>query len=479
MKLTFLGAAQTVTGSRYLLEAGDKRVLIDCGLFQGTRNLRLRNWDPQPFPAGSLDAVILTHAHIDHCGYLPVLARSGYRGPVYCTPGTADLCGVMLRDSARLQEEDAAFANRHGFSKHHPALPLYTLEDAEQALRLIAPRPFDEPIALGEQLSFRLLPAGHILGAASVVLCNGHTVIAFSGDLGRPGDPIVRAPSPPVHADYLVVESTYGDRLHDALNPEDELAGMFSRTFARGGIVVMPCFAVGRAQEVLYYIARLKQSGRMANVPVYLDSPMAISVTDLYRRHMGDHRLTVSQVHAIDHAAFMARTVDESKAIAGRNGPMVIIAGSGMATGGRVLHHLSVYVSDPRNTIALVGYQAPGTRGAALEAHAPAIKLHGDYVRVRAEISSITSLSAHGDYRETLRWLAGMTCPPVRTFVTHGEPAAADALRRRIVETLHWDCCVPEYGQSFELAEEAVQSYPCTRSLAEELLPAPAAGAAP
>ncbi|CAM2144158.1 metallo-beta-lactamase family protein [Paraburkholderia tropica] len=461
MKLTFLGAAQTVTGSRYLLEAQGKRVLIDCGLFQGTKNLRLRNWAPLPFPADTLDAVILTHAHIDHCGYLPVLARSGYRGPVWCTPGTADLCGVMLRDSARLQEEDAAFANRHGYSKHKPALPLYTLEDAEAALRLLAPREFDTPVALGEQLTFRLLPAGHILGAASVVLCSGSTVVAFSGDLGRPDDTLMRAPMPPVHADYLVVESTYGDRLHDALDPEDELAHLFARTFARGGIVVMPCFAVGRAQEVLYYIAHLKETGRMANVPVYLDSPMAISVTDLYRHHMREHRLSISQLHAIDHAAFMTRTVDDSKAIAARHGPMVIIAGSGMATGGRVLHHLNLYAPDPRNTIALVGYQAPGTRGAALEAHAPTIKLHGDYVRVRAEVASISSLSAHSDYRETIRWLAGMTCPPVRTFVTHGEPAAADALRRRIAETLHWDCCVPEHGQTIELPENPVREHPC------------------
>ncbi|CAB3798997.1 Ribonuclease [Paraburkholderia caffeinitolerans] len=461
MKLTFLGAAQTVTGSRYLLEAQGKRVLIDCGLFQGTKNLRLRNWEPLPFPADTLDAVILTHAHIDHCGYLPVLVRHGFRGPVYCTPGTADLCEVMLRDSARLQEEDAAFANRHGFSKHHPAQPLYTLEDAEAALRLIGPREFDVPVSLGENLIFRFLPAGHILGAASVVLCSGHTVLAFSGDLGRPDDPLMRAPVPPVHADYLVVESTYGDRLHPALNPENELAEMFARTFARGGIVVMPCFAVGRAQEVLYYIAHLKEAGRMANVPVYLDSPMAISVTELYRHHMREHRLTISQLHAIDHAAFMTRSVDDSKAIASRNGPMVIIAGSGMATGGRVLHHLNLYAPDPRNTIALVGYQAPGTRGAALEAHAPTIKLHGDYVRVRAEVASISSLSAHADYRETLRWLAGMTCPPTRTFVTHGEPAAADALRRRIAETLHWDCCVPEQGQTIELPENPVRARPC------------------
>lgn len=461
MKLTFLGAAQTVTGSRYLLEADGKRVLIDCGLFQGTKNLRLRNWEPLPFAADTLDAVILTHAHIDHCGYLPVLVRNGYRGPVYCTPGTADLCDVMLRDSARLQEEDAAFANRHGFSRHHPALPLYTTKDVESTLRLVGPREFDSPMALGNQLSFRLLPAGHILGAASVVLCCGHTVIAFSGDLGRPDDPLMRAPAPPAHADYLVVESTYGDRLHEALDPEDELAAMFARTFARGGIVVMPCFAVGRAQEILYYIARLKDGGRMPNVPVYLDSPMAISVTDLYRRHMGEHRLTVSQLHAIDHAAFMTRTVDDSKSIASRRGPMVIIAGSGMATGGRVLHHLNLYAPDPRNTIALVGYQATGTRGAALEAHAPSIKLHGDYVRVRAEVSSISSLSAHADYRETIRWLAGMNCPPVRTFVTHGEPAAADALRRRIVETLHWDCCVPEYRDTVELPDEPVREHPC------------------
>jgi metallo-beta-lactamase family protein len=460
MKLTFLGGAETVTGSRFLLEAAGKRVLIDCGLFQGTKNLRRRNWEALPVPAGSIDAVILTHAHIDHCGYLPVLARDGFRGPVYCTPGTADLCEVMLRDSARLQEEEAEFANRHGYSKHDPALPLYTLQDAERALRLIGPREFDAPAALNEQLAFRLLPAGHILGAASVeVACNG-TLLAFSGDLGRPDDPLMRAPSPPARADYLVIESTYGDRLHDALNPEDELADVFARTFSRGGVVVMPCFGVGRAQEILYYIARLKEAGRMPGIPVYLDSPMAISVTDLYRRHMREHRLTLSQLHAIDHAAFMTRTLDESKAIAGRRGPKLIIAGSGMATGGRVLHHLALYASDPDNTIALVGFQAAGTRGAALEAHEPSIKLLGEYVPVHAEIASISSLSAHADYNETLRWLGGMARPPTRTFVTHGEPAAADALRRRIAETLGWRCDVPAYLDAFDLPERAEREHP-------------------
>ncbi|OAJ53491.1 MBL fold metallo-hydrolase [Paraburkholderia ginsengiterrae] len=451
MKLTFLGASETVTGSKYLLEDTGVRILVDCGLFQGVKNLRLRNWAPLPVPADSLEAVILTHAHIDHSGYLPLLVRNGFRGPVYCTPGTADLCNIMLRDSARLQEEEADFANRHGYSKHKPALPLYTLDDAQRALQLFVPRAFDEPVNLTHGLCFRFLRAVHILGAASVVMCRNHKILAFSGDVGRPEDPIMHAPTRLVHADYLVVESTYGDRLHPDSIPEDELARIFSRTFAKGGIVVMPCFAVGRAQEILYYIAKLKETGRMANVPVYLDSPMATSVTEVYRRHLNEHRLTVSEANAIDKAAIMVRTVDQSKEIAGHHGPMVIIAGSGMATGGRVLHHLHLYADDPRNTIVLVGFQAPGTRGAALAAHEPSIKLHGEYVRVRATVESVTSLSAHADYREMLQWLSGLADPPKRTFVTHGEPAAADAMRRRIAETLGWPCEVPVYQETVEL----------------------------
>ncbi|MFM0725940.1 MBL fold metallo-hydrolase [Paraburkholderia strydomiana] len=451
MKLTFLGAAETVTGSRYLLEGAGLRVLIDCGLFQGTKNLRLRNWNPSPIDVGKLDAVILTHAHLDHSGYLPVLVRMGYRGPVYCTRGTRDLCQIMLRDSARLQEEEAAYANRHGLSKHHPALPLYTLEDAENALELLDPRDFDVPKKLNDHGCFRLLPAGHILGAASVVLCVEGKVIAFSGDLGRPEDPIMRAPMPLAHADYLVVESTYGDRLHEKADPATELAEVFASTFRRGGIVVIPCFAVGRAQSILHYIAQLKATGRMANVPVFLDSPMATSVTQLYQHHVGEHRLSTAQANAISHAAQMVRTVDESKAILGRHGPMVIIAGSGMATGGRVVHHLKAFAPDHRNTIALVGYQAAGTRGAALAAGAPTIKIHGDYVRVRASVVSLSSLSAHADYGEVLSWLRSIPDPPQRTFVTHGEPAAADAMRRHIEETYHWRCEVPLYAQTVDL----------------------------
>ncbi|MBB5442393.1 MULTISPECIES: MBL fold metallo-hydrolase RNA specificity domain-containing protein [unclassified Paraburkholderia] len=453
MKLTFLGASETVTGSKYLLEEPGLRILVDCGLFQGLKNLRLRNWAALPAPADSIDAVILTHAHLDHSGYLPLLARHGFRGPVYCTPGTAALCEIMLPDSAKLQEEEADFANRHGFSKHQPALPLYTQDDAQRALHLLAPRRFDSPVELPHGLRFRFLPSGHILGAASVVMCRNHKVLAFSGDVGRPEDPIMRAPAPLAHADYLVVESTYGERLHPDANPRDELERIFSRTFAKGGVVVMPCFAVGRAQAILYYIAKLRETGRMAHVPVYLDSPMATSVTEVYRKHLAEHRLTISDANAIDKAAIMVRTVDQSKAIASHNGPMVIIAGSGMATGGRVLHHLRLYASDPRNTIALVGYQAAGTRGAALAAHEPSIKLFGEYVRVRANVESISSLSAHADYHELLTWLSSLTDAPAHTFVTHGEPAAAEAMRRHIVETLGWSCEVPVYGQSVELGQ--------------------------
>lgn len=453
MRLTFLGAAETVTGSKYLLEGAGLRILIDCGLFQGTKNLRLRNWSPPPVDPASLDAVIVTHAHIDHTGYLPVLVRMGFKGPIYATPGTRDLCGVMLRDAAKLQEEEAEYANRHGYSKHRPALPLYTVQDAERVLEQIVAREFDTPVMLDEHAGFRFLPVGHILGASCVVLHMRGKVIAFSGDVGRPNDPIMRDPMPLAHADYLVVESTYGDRLHADADPLEELESLFARTFRRGGVVVIPSFAVGRAQAILRYVSILKTTGRMANVPVFLDSPMAVSVTELYRRHVREHRLTMSEADAIGKAAVMVRTVDQSKEVSGRRGPMVVIAGSGMATGGRVLHHLKAFAPDSRNTIALVGYQAAGTRGAALEAHAPAIKLHGEYIPVRAAVESISSLSAHADYNEMLQWLGKMTAPPERTFITHGEPAAADALRRRITEQLHWRCEVPCYLETVELAE--------------------------
>jgi len=451
MKLTFLGAAETVTGSKYLLEHGTQRILVDCGLFQGAKHLRLRNWSPLPVAADSLGAVLLTHAHIDHCGYLPVLARNGFRGPVYCTPATAELCELMLRDSARLQEEDAAFANRHGYSRHHPALPLYDSADAERAIHLLVPRAFDLPVELADGVSFRFLPAGHILGAASIVLCWQHKVLAFSGDLGRDDDPLMPAPQAPAHADYVVLESTYGDRRHPDGKPEDELADLFETTFARGGAVIVPCFAVGRTQELLYHIAQLKRRRRMADVPVYVDSPLATRVTGVYRRHLAEHRLSVSRVKEIDDVATIVRTVAESKEMAVHGGPKVIIAGSGMATGGRVLHHLRRFAPDPRNTILLVGYQACGTRGAALAAHEPFVKIHGEQVPVRAHVAQIASLSAHADYADTLKWLASLSPSPARVYITHGEPAAAEALRHRIAELQDGIGIVPVYQQTVEL----------------------------
>jgi metallo-beta-lactamase family protein len=451
VRLTFLGATETVTGSKYLLEHEGKRILIDCGLFQGTKNLRLRNWAGPPFAVDSLDAVILTHAHLDHSGYLPVLAQAGFRGPVYCTPGTSTLCGILLLDSARLQEEQAAYATRHGFAKHHPALPLYTVKNAQDALRLMVPRAFNTTTELGSYAAFRLLPAGHILGAASVELKLGDRTLLFSGDVGRPQDPIMRAPQAPPRADVLVVESTYGDRLHPASDPSQEITSVFTDTFRRAGVVVIPCFAVGRAQTLLHFIASLRESGRIARVPVFLDSPMATTVTQAYVGHADEHRLTRSQLESIEHVATFVHSVDESKAVSARKGPMVVIAGSGMATGGRVLHHLKVFAPDDRNTILLVGYQAAGTRGAALAGHAPAIKIHGEYVPIRARVVSLDSMSAHADYAELLDWLRHMPAAPSQTFVTHGEPAAADALRRRIEETLHWPSSVPVYMQSVEL----------------------------
>jgi metallo-beta-lactamase family protein len=316
---------------------------------------------------------------------------------------------------------------------------------------LLVPREFDVPKQLNERACFRLLPSGHILGAASVVLCMEGKVVAFSGDVGRPNDPIMRPPMPFAHADYLVVESTYGDRVHEAADPATQLAEIFQCTFAQGGVVVIPSFAVGRTQSILHYIAQLKASGRMVNVPVYLDSPMASSVTQLYRHHVGEHRLSMTEANAISHAAEMVRTVDESKAVSARHGPMVVIAGSGMATGGRVVHHLKTFAPDSRNTIVLVGYQAAGTRGAALADHVPAIKIHGDYVPVRASVVSLSSLSAHADYRELTGWLRSMSVAPKRVFLTHGEPAAADALRRHLDESLHWRCEVPIYLETVEL----------------------------
>lgn len=452
MQIKFLGATGTVTGSRYLLSAGAASILIDCGLFQGYKQLRLRNWDRMPFAVDSIDAVVLTHAHLDHSGALPLLVRSGFRGKIYCSESTAELCKILLPDSGRLLEEEANYANRHGFSKHAPALPLYSEADAVRSLAFLEPVRFGEPFVIGKAFNVKLERAGHILGAAIVSVRSGETTITFSGDLGRMQDPIMAPPTQVDTTDYLVVESTYGDRLHDPADPTLLLGKTIRETAARGGVTIIPSFAVGRAQSLMYYIHQLKQSGDIPSaLPVYLNSPMAVDATQIYRRHRHDHRLTHEQCEAMCHAAKIVNTVEESIALNQRQVPMVIIAASGMATGGRVLHHLKAFAPDPRNAILFAGFQAGGTRGASMIAGVDAIKIHGEYVRVRAKVAQIDNLSAHADANEIMSWLSHFKTPPARTFITHGEPAAADALRRRIQETLHWDCRVPEYLESVEL----------------------------
>lgn len=451
MRITFLGAVGTVTGSKYLVRAGKARLLVDCGLFQGFKNLRLRNWAPLPLDPSSLDAVILTHAHLDHSGYLPLLVRNGFRGPVLCTPGTADLCEILLRDSAMLQEKDAEFANRHGTSKHHPAQPLYTRKDADRALEQLRGVDYGEDTQIGNGVTLRFERAGHILGSALTRLTWKGTSLQFTGDLGRPESATMPPPARVEEADYLVVESTYGDRRHPDADPEDALAEVINRTSQRGGTVVIPAFAVGRTQTLLYHLSRLKQAKRIPDLPVFLDSPMAIDATEMFARHQGDHKLTHRECQEAFRVATYVRTPEDSRALDRSAMPMVLVSASGMATGGRVLHHLTHFAPDPRNTILFAGFQAGGTRGAAMVAGAGEVKIFGQYVPVKADVRNLDMFSAHADADEILGWLGQFRRPPTMTFITHGEPAASDALRHRIEENLGWACTVPDYKDRFDL----------------------------
>jgi metallo-beta-lactamase family protein len=451
MEIRFLGATGTVTGSKYLLRDGRASVLVDCGLFQGFKQLRLRNWAPLPVKPDSVSSVLLTHAHLDHSGYLPLLVRNGFRGRIHCSEATYDLCRILLPDSGRLQEEDAQYANRRGFSKHKPALPLYTEEDAKRCLSSFSAVPFRRETTL-DGLRVTFLPAGHILGASIVSIGDGKRTVVFSGDLGRPNDPIMVAPAQMQGADYLVIESTYGDRRHDPADPKVKLGDVIRRTSARGGVVVIPSFAVGRAQSLLYFIHRLKAEGAIpADLPVYLNSPMAVDATAIYHEHRSEHRLTFEQCEAMCRAATIVNSPEESKRLNERKGPMVIIAASGMATGGRVVHHLKAFAPDPRNAILFAGFQAGGTRGATILSGAESVKIHGDYVPIRAEVALIDNMSAHADYTEILDWLKRFGRPPRETFITHGEPVAADAMRRRVEEALRWRVRVPDYLETAEL----------------------------
>ncbi|HJV61303.1 MAG TPA: MBL fold metallo-hydrolase [Albitalea sp.] len=451
MDLQFLGATGTVTGSKTLLRHDGAAVLVDCGLFQGYKQLRLRNWAPLPVAAVDIDAVVLTHAHIDHSGYLPLLVRQGFAGKVYCTQATAELCAILLPDSGHLQEEEAAYANAHGFSKHQPALPLYTREDAQRCLERLVAMPFGAhwPVAGGLQASFA--PSGHMLGSAFVQVEDGRRSVLFSGDIGRPDDLLLKPRSRMAGADYLVCESTYGDRLHERGDVLVKLADVIQRTAARGGAVIIPAFAVGRAQTLLWCIHLLKQRHSIDDLPVYLNSPMAVDATAVYRRHHPQHRLSLEDCEAMCRGATVVNTPDESRALNTRSGPMIIVAASGMATGGRVVHHLKAFAPDWRNTILFTSFQAGGTRGAAMVAGAPTIRIHGEDVPVRAEVAMIENLSAHADAGEIVDWLRGFERPPRQTFITHGEPPAADALRLRIEHELGWHCRMPDYLETVHL----------------------------
>ncbi len=462
--LTFLGGAGTVTGSKYLIEAKGRRMLLDCGLFQGLKALRERNRSAQPFDAKTVDCVVLSHGHLDHSGYLPLLVKNGFRGPIYCTAGTRDLLEVLLLDSAHLQEEDAARANRRGYSKHKPALPLYTGEDARKALGLIKTSGYGEAFAIGTLGNALFRRAGHILGSASVELqlasadpCR----VVFSGDLGRWNRPIIRDPQLVPEADVLLVESTYGDRAH-ATNSEDTIVRVLTETAERGGAVIVPSFAIGRTQELLWTIRKLEDAGRLPPLSVYLDSPMAISATDIYCRHPEDHDIDMKLLMDEQRCPLccrqyhLVRTAQESKALNTKTGPMVIIAGSGMATGGRVLHHLKQRLPDARNTVLLVGYQAAGTRGRALQDGAKWVRIHGGDISVRAHVETVDGLSAHADQGELLRWMRGFKKPPKQTYVVHGEASSSQALAVEIRKQLGWKVEVAEDGKTVALiASEA------------------------
>ncbi len=460
VKLTFLGAAGTVTGSKYLLETGGHRLLLDCGLFQGLKRLRERNWQPLAFDARGIDAVVLTHAHIDHSGFLPVVVRAGFSGPVYCSAATVPLLRLMLLDSAHLQEEAAEFANRHRFSKHSPALPLYTRADAEAALRLLQPLEWARARAVLPGVTASLSPAGHLLGAASVLVQTAAGRILFSGDLGRPDDLLMPAPAAAPEADWIVIESTYGDRRHPHTDPYAELAAVIDRTVRRGGVVVIPSFAVGRAQTLLHLIGGLKARAAIADVPVYLNSPMASEASVLYQRFPREHRLSAEQCRDLSRAAHFVSSIEESKQLNLRREPMIIISASGMATGGRVLHHLQAFAPDERNTIIFTGFQAAGTRGASMVAGAETVKLHGEWVPVRAEVVQLHNLSSHADRDQLLAWIKSAPRAPERVFVTHGEPAAAEALRAEIRRAYCPNVTVPEYGETQERASPAAARLP-------------------
>ncbi len=451
MQITFLGAAGTVTGSKYLLEASDgRRVLIDCGLFQGLKNLRLRNWQELPINPQSISAIILTHAHIDHSGYIPRLVKEGFNGHIYCTPATKALCTILLEDSARLKEEDAEYANQKNFSKHHPALPLYTVNDVKKAMTLFRTVQTNEEFKLAN-FSIKFSYAGHILGASSVRIEADGSSILFSGDLGRHNDMLMFSPAAPAAADYIVMESTYGDRLHESIDPIATLKPIIENIKKNKAVLLIPSFAVARAQVILLCIHKLLEKYPELKIPVYINSPMARDVTELYQSFHKEHKLDEKETQIMCSTAKFINTPEESEKLNEQTGPMVIISASGMLTGGRILHHLKAFAGDARNKILLIGYQAEGTRGAALARGERSLKFHGYYHPIEAEVIILDSFSAHADQGELINWLKSAKQKPKQVILTHGEPSAADTLRRKIEEDLQFNTHVAIDGETISL----------------------------
>ncbi len=452
MKIQFLGATQTVTGSKYLIQTEHMRVLVDCGLFQGYKELRLRNWAPLPINPATIDYVLLTHAHIDHSGYIPLLVKNGFRGKILCSDATEALCKILLPDSGYLQEEEARYANHKGYAKHHPSLPLYTQAEAVASLDYFQTIPFDKRLMLHDGFYCNFHYAGHILGAALIRVEHETISLLFSGDLGRLQDPVMHPPINPPESDYLVIESTYGDRLHDTTDPERQLGDVINRTVKRGGIILIPAFAVGRTQSILYYIHQLKTKNTIPDIPVFIDSPMATDATQLFCKHAELHQLTNQQSADVCQTANYVHSVDESIALGNKRMPMIIISASGMATGGRILHHLRNFAPDHRNTILFSGFQAGGTRGDRIVRGEKELKMFGQMIPINAEVVQMANTSAHADYQDILTWLGHIKKTPRKVFITHGEESAARALKSKIEDTFHWDCKIPAYLDQVDLS---------------------------
>lgn len=451
MKITFLGGAGTVTGSKILLEINYKKILIDCGLFQGLKELRLKNWEKLPIDLSELDLVLLTHAHLDHSGYLPVLVKNGFKGNIYCTEATKDLTEIILLDSGKIQEEDAKRGNKYEYTKHKPAKPLYDIEDAKAAILQLKTFDLNKWYTIDPEIQFKFLNSGHILGSAIILIKVNEKIIAFSGDIGRK-EPILLPQFEYIDkADYLVIESTYGNRIHKEVSIVDELYKYIKHTYSKKGILIIPTFSVERAQEIIYLLSVLKREKKLPNIPIYLDSPMGVNATEVYFKHKNIHTLTENDIRSMLNTVQLISDVNASKAVVNDDAPKIVLAGSGMLTGGRVLHYLDKYIEDKKNSILIVGFQAEGTRGRALLSGDSEIKFFGKYHKINAEIFKINAFSGHADQSELLDWLKHFKAAPILTFINHGEPHQSQALKVKIKTDLNWNCTVAKMNKMYYL----------------------------